>query len=75
MHSDPDLLPSSEVCRVLDVNRATLTRWVAAQPPRITPALRLPGNRGAFLFHRDDVERIRAEIVAERRAALKRVSA
>ena len=44
----PDLIGSAEVCERLGIDRSTLSRWVAAG--KITPALKLPGRRGAFLF-------------------------
>lgn len=50
---------SKEACRVLDVDRATLTRWAAAG--RVVVVHKLPGRNGAFLFDRDDVARLAAE--------------
>lgn len=54
-----DALASIEVCAELGIDRSTLSRWVAAG--RITPSYRLPGPKGAFLFSRDEVERVRDE--------------
>ena len=50
-------MASKDVCLTLDINRSTLTRWVAQG--RIAPAFRLPGDKGAFLFDPDDVEQLR----------------
>lgn len=55
-----DLIGSAESCRILgDVNRTTLTRWVAEG--RLAAATKLPGANGAFLFHRAEVERLARE--------------
>jgi predicted site-specific integrase-resolvase len=64
-----DLIPSKEVCQRLDIDRSTLMRWASpshAGGPRITPAMRLPGARGAMLFRRADVDRLQATVEAER---------
>ena len=58
MSTTPDLITSAETCAALSIDRSTLSRWVAAG--KITPALKLPGIRGAFMFDRADVERIGA---------------
>ena len=53
----PDLIGSREVCRILDINKSTLSRWVAAG--RIIPAGRLgEGRTCAFVFWRADVEKM-----------------
>lgn len=49
------LLSSVEVCERLNIDRSTLSRWVAAG--RIHVAHRLPGRTGAFLFDASEVER------------------
>ena len=49
-----DIIGSKEACTILDIDRATLTRWVAAK--KIIPAGKLPTPNGAFLFHRADIE-------------------
>ena len=53
-----DLLGSAEAAQLLGVHRATLTRWVTSG--RITPAQKMPGDTGALLFERAEVERVRA---------------
>lgn len=55
-------LTSAEVCETLNIDRSTLSRWVAAG--LIEPSLKLPGIRGAFIFNRDEVERRRQEMAA-----------
>lgn len=63
MQSPPVLLNSAEACALLgDIDRSTLSRWVALG--RITPAAKLPGLRGPFLFDRAEVERVKAEVAA-----------
>lgn len=53
-NTPPELIGSAEVCKALDIDRSTLTRWVASG--RLTPAHKLPGLRGAFLFHRSTID-------------------
>lgn len=57
-----ELIGSREVCDQLGIDRSTLSRWVAAQ--KITPAMQLPGQRGAFLFWPADVARLNDEMKA-----------
>ena len=57
-----DLIDTAEAARRVGVNRSTLTRWVSAE--RIKPALVVPGYRGNFLFHPEDVEALRLERAA-----------
>lgn len=61
------LLGTAEVCRRLKVNKSTLTRWVRSK--RIAAAQQLPGKNGAFLFHPDEVERVRAELAGGAQAS------
>lgn len=59
----PNLLTSAEVCDMLGgIDRSTLSRMV--KEGRITPAIKLPGLRGAFLFEPTEVERAKAEAAA-----------
>jgi DNA-binding transcriptional MerR regulator len=51
------LIGSTESARILNVDKATLTRWVAAGI--LVPAHKLPGKNGALLFNRADIERLR----------------
>jgi len=55
-------MASKDVCLALDINRSTLTRWV--ERGKITPAFRLPGENGAFLFYPADVDRLRAAAIS-----------
>lgn len=57
----PALLTSGQVCGNLNIDRSTLSRWVATD--RITPAFKMPGLRGAFLFSPDEVARVRQQLV------------
>ena len=52
-----DLIGSQETAALLGVHYSTLTRWV--ERGRIVPAMKLKGLRGAFLFERSEVERVR----------------
>lgn len=55
MHNtDTPLMTSREVCQELGIDRRTLTRWV--QDGKVTPAQKLPGLRGAYLFERGVLE-------------------
>jgi excisionase family DNA binding protein len=58
-----DLVGSAEAARLLGVDRSTLTRWVASD--RIKVAHRMPGDSGALLFERAEVERVRTAERAE----------
>ena len=57
-----DFIGSREACDRLGIDRSTLSRWVAAQ--KITPALKLPGERGAFLFRPADVAGLERQMKA-----------
>ena len=62
-HMPQDLMPTKEACRLLgNIDRSTLTRWVAAG--KITPAIKLDGTRGPMLFNRADIEALAAEQAA-----------
>ena len=62
----PDPIGSREVCQRLDIDKATLSRWVRSTPPRIKPLLQLPGKNGAMLFDPAVVDAIAAEIATTR---------
>ncbi|OBK04666.1 hypothetical protein A5746_28105 [Mycolicibacterium conceptionense] len=57
--SADDEIVASEACRILQKDRSTLLRWVAAH--KVTPTRKLPGSTGAFLFRRGDIEAIAAD--------------
>ena len=57
--TDPEaLIGATEAMAILDVDRSTITRWVAAE--KLTPIGRIGGN-DAYVFRQIDVERIAAE--------------
>ena len=58
-----ELIGSGEACRIVGVDRATLLRWREAGV--ITEAMRLPGETGAWLFHRADVEQLARDRAAK----------
>lgn len=62
MPTTTELIDSANVCERLSIDRSTLSRWVGAG--KITPARKLGGIRGAFLFHPAEVERAFAAKVA-----------
>lgn len=57
--TDPDLIGSAEVCRILNRHQATIGRWV--ENGRLTPVHKFPGKNGAYLFHRAEIEALRDE--------------
>lgn len=57
-----DLIGSTEAARTINVDKTTLTRWVA--DGRIATAHKLPGRNGAYLFHRGEVDRVAKEYAA-----------
>ena len=50
----PELIGSAEACRILQIDRSTLSRWVKFGD--VKPYMRL-SERGAMLFDRRDIER------------------
>lgn len=52
-----DIVGAAEACDLLGIDRSTIARWV--QLGKLKPAHKLPGLRGAFLFHRRDIEALR----------------
>lgn len=59
MHNEPspELLTSEQTAAELDIDRSTLSRWVASG--RLVPAVKAPGLRGARFFTREAVEAAR----------------
>ena len=59
MHTEtPTYIGSAEACRLLGIDRSTLSRWVAAG--RLPLAMKVgTATNGALLFHRADVEALR----------------
>lgn len=58
MPSD-DLLSTVETADLIGVERSTVSKMV--REARLTPAHKLPGPTGAFVFRRGEVERAAAE--------------
>jgi excisionase family DNA binding protein len=48
-----DLLTADQAAEIAGVTRRTISRW--AESGRLATAFRLPGDKGARLFHREDV--------------------
>lgn len=63
--SPDDLIPTRDVCEILDITPSGVSRIVARGA--LTPAAKAPGNRGAFFFSRTDVERLAAARAAAAR--------
>jgi predicted site-specific integrase-resolvase len=60
---DDELIGTTEACRILGgIAVSTLTRWVANG--KITPAHKMPGASGAFLFTRAEIDRVSAKVPA-----------
>jgi excisionase family DNA binding protein len=49
-----ELVSTPEVAKMLGISRAAVTRRVTAGT--LTPAFKMPGDTGAYLFHREDIE-------------------
>jgi excisionase family DNA binding protein len=62
MPTTTDLIGTAETSEILGIDRGTLSRWISAG--KIIPALRMPGQTGAYLFHRADVETVRDQRTA-----------
>jgi predicted site-specific integrase-resolvase len=54
-----DLIGSAEACEILGIDRATLVRWIAAS--KIAKVTKMPGQTGAYVFERAEIERAAAE--------------
>jgi predicted site-specific integrase-resolvase len=69
--AQPHLIGAADACDRLDIDRATLSRWVEAG--KITPALTGRGRTGARFFDSTDVDRLHAELLAQAEAKLARL--
>lgn len=58
-----DVIGSSEATQILNVDKSTLSRWVASG--LISPLKQFPGRTGAMVFRRADVEKLAAERAAQ----------
>jgi len=54
-----DLIGTAEVIKILECDKATVLRRIDAG--RLTPAHKLPGPNGAYLFNRADVLKLKEE--------------
>lgn len=54
-----DAVTTAEAATILGVHLRTIHRWV--DTGRLTPLVKAPGLRGAFIFDRASVERLAAE--------------
>lgn len=52
----PDIIGADEASAILGIDRSTLTRWIAAE--KILPIRKLPGDKGAWLFSRAEIQRL-----------------
>jgi hypothetical protein len=57
MSQSAHLLSTAQVAEILGKSTATVKRM--ALSGALTPALKLPGDTGAYLFTREDVEAVR----------------
>ncbi|BBH17468.1 hypothetical protein Back2_17550 [Nocardioides baekrokdamisoli] len=55
--SETEMVGTAEMTAALDVDRATVARWV--QRGIAQPAGKLPGPNGAYFFDRSEIERLR----------------
>ncbi|UJL29975.1 helix-turn-helix domain-containing protein [Mycolicibacterium vanbaalenii] len=66
-HSADDEIVSSEACKILQVDRATLLRWVS--DGQVAATRKLPGRTGAFLFRRGDIQQLANKRAADKAEA------
>jgi predicted site-specific integrase-resolvase len=52
-----DLVGAAEVVEQLDIDRSTLTRWVASGT--IIPVTKMRGRTGAYVFTQAEVDRVK----------------
>lgn len=63
MTDSSQLVGVSEAAEILDVDRATITRWT--RDGKLVPAQKLPGRNGPYLFTRASI----AHLAAQRRTS------
>ena len=72
--SHNDLISTREALKLLGLTQpSTITRYV--QDGKLTPATKLPGPNGAYVFHRADVVALVDQRRAELYAAIERLNA
>lgn len=59
MHKPEPFIGAAEAAQILRIHVATLGRWVKSGI--ITPAHKLPGKNGPYVFNRADVDQLAAE--------------
>lgn len=64
-----NMIGSAEAAEILGVSRATVLRWADADRDIRLPGHKLPGETGAYVFDRADVEALRDELAAQQAAA------
>lgn len=64
---NPNLRGSGEACERIGIDRSTLSRWV--KDGTASPAMRLPGKTGAYLFTDAEIERLVAIYVPKEASA------
>ncbi|WP_373453501.1 MULTISPECIES: helix-turn-helix domain-containing protein [unclassified Rhodococcus (in: high G+C Gram-positive bacteria)] len=52
-------MPTTDVCQFLEVTPSAVSRMVARGS--LIPAVKAPGNRGAFMFRRRDIEAFKSK--------------
>jgi excisionase family DNA binding protein len=57
-----NLLTAKQAADDLGVDRRTITRWV--ETGKLAPAMKLTGTTGAYLFDRDAIVRLKAEVAS-----------
>lgn len=62
-----DLIRSRDAAEILHRDIRTVHRW--AEDGRLPVAVKVPGYRGGFLFHRRDIEAVAAELADSGTAA------
>lgn len=63
-----DLLKTADVAKLAKVDVATVNRW--AKSGRLPVAVQVPGETGARLFRRSDVDHVLDELTAELEARM-----
>lgn len=70
MSQDGDLITSPEAAIILGVSARTVHRWVEDSAHELEPVQKVQaGHHGTFLFHRSDIEALKAKRAAEKVAS------
>lgn len=62
-----ELIGTAEACRILDCHPSTVSRRVANS--ELAAAHKLPGDNGAYVFSRAEVEKLAAKLAADKASA------